>query len=246
MAKQQTDEIPIEQALEIIAQHLAGLSTSIDGLAERQHDLLCRDYSAELAHIRNATQAMGEATKALATRPALVLTPETIARQIEVAATEGREADQAAWASARKDLQSATTSLARMMASQRTTRQQNSWLAAATGFALVLGSIGGCTIPPAIDWMVPQAWHWPEKRAISALRRDGWQAAERLMSVSDPYQWRDVHAAVQLWQENAEAIEICARRAEKRKLRSVGCTLEIRAAEKSPSLHRSTSYPAKE
>jgi len=228
MAEQQTDDIPIEQALEMIAQRLAGLGTSLDGLAERQQDLLGRDYSAELAHIRNATQAMGEATKALATRPALVLTPETIARQIEVAATEGREADQAAWASARKDLQSATTSLARMMASQRTTRQQNQWLAAAAGLALVLGSIGGCTIPPAIDWMVPEAWHWPEKRAVSALRRDGWEAGERLMSFSDPAQWQDVQAAVQLWQENAKAIEICSKRAKGRKLRSVGCAVEVR------------------
>ena len=227
MAEQQTDEIPIEQVLEIIAERLAGLSTSMDGLAERQQDLLGRDYSAELAHIRNATQAMGEGIRTLAARPALALTPEVIARQIEVAATKGRNADQAAWASARQDLKSATASLARVTASQRNTRQQNQWLAAAAGLALVLGSIGGCTIPPAIDWMVPEAWYWPEKRAISALRRDGLQAGERLMSVSDPGQWRDVQAAVQLWQENAEAIEKCAKRARGRKLRSVGCAVEV-------------------
>jgi hypothetical protein len=227
MAEQQTDEIPIEQALEMIAQRLAGLSTSMDALAEQQQDLLGRDYSAELAHIRKATQAMAEGIRTLAARPALALTPQIIARQIEVAASEGREADQAAWANARQDLQSATTSLARMMASQRTTRQQNQWLAAAAGLALVLGSIGGCTIPPAVDWMVPEAWHWPEERATSALRRDGWQAGERLMAVSDPDQWQDVQASVQLWQENAEAIEICAKRARGRKLRTVGCAVEV-------------------
>lgn len=228
MAEQQTDDIPIEQALEMIAQRLVGLSTSIDGLAERQQDLLGRDYSAELAHIRKATQAMAEGIKVLAARPALALTPEVIARQIEAAATEGREADQAAWANARQDLQGATASLASVTASQRNARQQNQWLAAAAGVALVLGSIGGCTIPPAVDWMVPEAWYWPEKRATSALRRDGWEAAERLMSVSDPGQWRDVQAAVQLWQENAEAIDICAKRAKGRKLRSVGCAVEVR------------------
>jgi hypothetical protein len=227
MAEQQTDDIPIEQALEMIAQRLAGLGTSLDGLAERQQDLLGRDYSAELAHIRKATQAMAEGIRTLAARPVLALTPEVIARQIEVAATEGRKADQAAWASARKDLQSATARLASVTTSQRNARQQNRSLAAAAGLALVLGSIGGCTIPPAIDWMVPQAWHWPEKRAISALRRDGWQAGERLMSVSDAGQWRDVQAAVQLWQENAEVIEICAKRASRRKLRSVGCAIEV-------------------
>jgi hypothetical protein len=227
MAEQQTDDIPIEQALELIAQRLAGLGTSIAALAERQQDLLGRDYSAELAHIRKATQAMAEGIRTLAARPALALTPEIIARQIEVAATEGRSADQAAWASARKDMESATTSLACVTTSQRTARQQNQWLAAAAGLALVLGSIGGCTIPPAVDWMVPEAWHWPEERATSALRRDGWAAAERLMSVSDPDQWQDVQAAVQLWEENAAAIGICAKRARGRKLRSVGCAVEV-------------------
>lgn len=228
MAEQQTDDIPIEQALELIAQRLARLGTSITELSERQQDLLGGDYSAELGHIRNATRAMGEGIRTLAARPALTLTPEVIARQIEVAATEGRSADQAAWASARKDMESATARLAAVTASQRTARQQNRWLAVAAGLALVLGSIGGCTIPPAVDWMVPEAWHWPEERATSALRRDGWAAAERLMSVSDPEEWRDVQAAVQLWQENAEAIGICAKRAGGRKLRSVGCAVEVR------------------
>lgn len=227
MSDHDPEDIPIEQALEMIAERLAGISTSMDALTERQQDLLGRDYSAELAHIHQATQAMAEGIKVLAARPALALTPELIAMQIEAAATEGRDADQAAWASARQDLQGATASLASVTASQRTARQQNQWLAAAAGLALVLGSIGGCTIPPAIDWMVPEAWYWPEKRAISALRRDGWEAGERLMSVSDPDQWRDVQAAVQLWKENATAIEMCAKRAKKRKLKSVGCTLEI-------------------
>ncbi|WP_446655377.1 DUF6118 family protein [Blastomonas sp.] len=227
MSDHDPEDIPIEQALEMIVQRLAGISTSMDGLAERQLDLLGRDYSAELAHIRKATRAMAEAIETLAARPALALTPELIARQIEVAASEDRNAEQAAWASARKNMESAITSLASVTASQRTARQQNQWLAAVAGLALVLGSIGGCTIPPAVDWVVPEAWHWPEKRAISALRRDGWQAAERLMSVSDPGQLRDVQAAVQLWQENADAIEICAKQARGRKLRSVGCAVEV-------------------
>lgn len=227
MSDHHTEDIPIEQALEIMAQRLAGISTSMDALAERQQDLLGRDYSAELGHIHKATQAMAEGIKVLAAQPALALTPELIGRQIEVAATEGRNADQAAWASARQDLQRATANLASVTASQRNARQQNRWLASAAGFALVFGSIGGCTIPPAVDWMVPEAWHWPEERATSALRRDGWDAGERLMSVSDPGQWRDVQAAVQLWQENAEAIEACAKRAKGRKLRSVGCAVEV-------------------
>ncbi|MGQ3177560.1 MAG: DUF6118 family protein [Blastomonas fulva] len=229
MADTESEDIPLEQALEAIARRLAGLTASVDGFAERQQDLLGRDYSAELAQIHETSQAMGDAITALSKRPALALTPKMIAEQIEIAGRDCRQEDHAALVTAQQDMQKAAGNLATMTASARTARQQNQWLAGAAGLALVLGSIGGCTIPPASDWMVPEAWYWPERRAISALHRDGWEAAERLMSVADPDQWRNVQTAVELWQVNGDAIEKCAARASERKLKSVGCSVEVRA-----------------
>jgi len=211
----------------MIAQRLGMLAASVDGVAEGQQDLLSRDYSTELAKIHDITQRIRESIITLSNKPALLLTPNDISNQITAAGRDSRKEDHAALVTARQDMQKMASNLATMTASSCTARQQNQWLAGAAGLALVLGSIGGCTIPPAIDWMVPEAWHWPEKRAVSALRRDGWEAGERLMAVSDPDLWHDVQAAAQLWQENAEAIEICAKRATGRKLRSVGCAVEV-------------------
>ncbi|GGB74654.1 DUF6118 family protein [Blastomonas aquatica] len=92
-----------------------------------------------------------------------------------------------------------------------------------------MGTIGGAIMLPAIDWIVPEDWLWPEKRAMSALRRNGWEAGERLLLVTDPERWNAVQAAAKLSEANSDAIRKCSMRAADRKLRSVGCTVEVQA-----------------
>jgi hypothetical protein len=224
-----SDEIPIEQALEAVARRLAGVTAAVDGFAERQQDLLGRDYSEDLALIHQSCEDLRETIDALAQKPALVLTPELIGRQIEAASRQVRKDADAAMAAAQNNLQNAISALAKITGSVRTVRRQNQWLAGAAGLALVLGTMGGATILPAIDWVAPEGWLWPEKRAMAALRRGGWEAGERLLLVADPERWKAVQASTRLSEENSGDIERCARRAADRKLRSVGCTVEVGA-----------------
>ncbi|MFX6258684.1 DUF6118 family protein, partial [Acinetobacter baumannii] len=48
---------------------------------------------------------------------------------------------------------------------------------------------------------------------MSALHRNGWNAGERLMSVTNPGRWSNLQAAVRLSEKNNEAINKCAQRA---------------------------------
>jgi hypothetical protein len=203
------------------------VTAAVDGFAERQQDLLERDYSEDLALIHQSCEGLRKAIDALAQKPALALTPEMIAQQIEAAGQGAyRDANQAL-AAAQGSLQSSIAALSRVTASVRAAQRQNQMLAGATGLALILGWVGGCIIPPAIDWVVPEAWQWPEKRAMSALHRNGWNAGERLMSVTNPGRWSNLQAAVRLSEKNNEAINKCAQRASERGLRSVGCNIEV-------------------
>jgi len=223
------DEIPLELALEAVARRLAGVTAAVDGFAERQQDLLGRDYSEDLALIHESCEGFRQAVDALAQKPAMVLTPEMIGRQIEAGARQVRKDADLALAAVQSHLQNAISALVRITGSVRTVRQQNQWLAGAAGLALVLGTICGAIIWPAIDWVVPQGWLWPEKRAMSALRRDGWEAGERLLWVTDPERWNAIQAAARLSEANSGAIERCARRAADRKLKTVGCSVEVGA-----------------
>lgn len=225
------NEVPLEQALEAVARRLAGVTAAVDGFAERQQDLLGRDYGEDLALIHQSCEGLREAINALAQKPALALTPEMIARQIE-AAGQGthRDANQALLA-AQGSLQSSISALSRVTASVRAAKRQNRMLAGAAGLALALGWVGGCIIPPMIDWIVPEAWQWPEKRAESALRRRGWEAGERLLLVNDPERWKAIQAGARLSDANIGAIRTCSRRATEKKLKSVGCSIEVNASD---------------
>ncbi len=227
-----SDEVPLEQALDAVARRLAGVTAAVDGFAERQQDLLGRDYSEDLVLIHESCEDLRETIDALAQKPALVLTPEMIGRQIEAAGRQVRKDADLALAAVHDNVQNAINALARLASSVRTVRQQNQWLAGAAGLALVMGTMGGAIILPAIDWVVPQDWLWPEKRAMSALRRNGWEAGERLLLVSDPERWKAIQAAATLSEANSGAMERCARRAADRKLRSVGCTVEVQAGDR--------------
>ena len=221
------DEIPLEHALEAVARRLAGVTAAVDGFAERQQDLLGRDYSEDLALIHQSCEDLRERIDALAQKPALVLTPEMIGRQIEASGRQVRKDADLALAAVHDNLQNAISALAKMTGSVRTVRQQNQWLGGAAGVALVLGTMGGAIILPAIDWVVPEGWLWPEQRAMSALRRNGWDAGERLLSVANPDRWNAIQAAVRISDANSVAIANCARRAAERKLKTVGCTVEV-------------------
>jgi hypothetical protein len=225
------DEIPIEQALDAIARRLAGVTAAVDGFAERQQDLLGRDYSEDLALIHQSCEDLRETINALAHKPALMLTPEMIGRQIETATRQVRKDADLALAAAHNNLQNAISALAKMTGSVRTVRQQNQWLAGAAGLALVLGTIGGAIILPAIDWVVPEGWLWPEERAMAALRRGGWEAGERLLLMNDPERWKAIQAAARMSDANSHAIAKCASRAAERRLKSVGCSIEVSATD---------------
>ncbi len=221
------DEIPLEQALEAVARRLAGVTAAVDGFAERQQDLLGRDYSEDLALIQQSCEGLRQTIDALAQKPALVLTPEMIARQIEAAGQGVRRGANQDLVAAQGSLQSSIAALSRVTGSVRAAKRQNQMLAGAAGLALVLGWVGGCTIPPALDLVVPEAWQWPEKRAESALRREGWEAGVRLLLVNDPQRWNAVQAGARLSEANSGAIRKCAKRAAERKLKSVGCSIEV-------------------
>jgi hypothetical protein len=225
------DEVALEQALEAVALRLAGVTAAVDGFAERQQDLLGRDYSEDLALIHQSCEDLRETIDALAQKPALVLTPEMIGLQIEAAGQGAHRDAKQALLAAQGSLQNSIAAVSKVMGSIRTARRQNQMLAGAAGLALILGWVGGSIIPPAIDWIVPETWQWPEKRAMSALRRSGWEAGERLLLVNDPERWKAIQAAARMSDANSHAIAKCASRAAERRLKSVGCSIEVSATD---------------
>lgn len=220
------DDTSPAEAFDAMSRRLAGLIASVDGFAARQQELLGRDYSEDLARIDERCTELRQALATMSNRPAMALTPQIVGEQIERAARATRETDQLAWHAAQRALYATIGEMTQRIDSARTADRQNWWLIGLGCAALVVGFLFGGTIPSIIDHAAPDQWHWPEARAAAVLRRDGWDAGERMMQVADPDRWNTLVAEHALWQGNADALADC-RKSAIRKGKPVTCRIQI-------------------
>ncbi|MGH6744336.1 DUF6118 family protein [Novosphingobium sp.] len=221
MPQNQTpEELDPAAAFEAMGQRLAGLTAAIDGLAVKFQEVHGRDYSPELAKIDARFETVRGFVDQLMQKPAMALTPQRIAEQIEAAGRNGRQADHAAWRQAQNELQATANSIGRVVGSALEEERQLKWLLIAASVALVAGLVLGNLVPPIIDRRVPESWHWPEQRAADVLGRDKWNAGERLMEVSDPKRWLRVEAALKAADQHAESTSVDIKKPEVRRKRS--------------------------
>jgi len=217
------------QAFNDMSRKLAGLTAAVDGFAARQQELHARDYGPDLEKIRESYDNVCGAINILAKRPAMTLTPQDIARQIEAAGTQGRANDHRAWSGASHALGGTVQELKGMVASAHSAETQQLWIAGAAALALLVGFASGTAVPTVIAQLAPESWHWPEQRAAALLRRTPWDAGVRLMQVADPQQARALADAARLARDNADVLTGCRERSEQLSA-PVKCSIEIHQA----------------
>jgi len=219
-----------EVAFEAMSRKLAGLTAAVEGLAARQQELHARDYGPDLAKIHKRQDKFTAAVLTLNERPAMALTPQLIAAQIETAGATGRAADHQAWSKANGSLGQAVQALDGMVASALAAQAQRLWIAGAAAAALVIGFAFGSVVPTRIAQAMPESWYKPEARAARELRRSEWDAGVRLLKVADPARWRAMSEAAQVTSGNADKLTECRSRAG-RSGKAVRCTIKVSAIE---------------
>nr|WP_315382417.1 DUF6118 family protein [uncultured Sphingomonas sp.] len=214
------------QAFNDMSRKLAGLAAAVDGFAARQQELHARDYRPDLEKIRDGYDKVCGAINILAKRPAMTLTPQDVAKQIEAAGAQGRADDHRAWTGASHALAGTVQELKGMVASAHSAETQQLWIAGAAALALVVGFASGTVVPSLVAQLAPESWHWPEERAAALLRRTPWDAGVRLIQVANPPQARALADAAQLSKANADVLAACRDRA-KRLNAAVTCSLRV-------------------
>lgn len=220
------DDIALDEALSRLARRVSTLSAAFDKFSDRQEQLVGRDYSDDLSKIDKSWEKAREAFSRLADRPALALTPGSMAQEMKAAGQKLHEDEQRALRDARSHLDDAVRSIKTVVGSARTEEKQNFWLAVTSVVAAILAFVAGCTVPPAIDRAVPDHWHWPEKRAAAQLGRGMWDAGVHLMQVADPDRWNALARASRIYRDNEKSLAKCEQQA-RRKKTAVSCTVEI-------------------
>ncbi|MBO9712160.1 DUF6118 family protein [Sphingomonas sp.] len=217
-----------EVAFEAMSRRLAGLTAAVEGFAARQQELHARDYGPDLVKIQEQWAEIVRAFKALKEKPAIALTPETLAPQIVEAGARVRAADHQAWGNANRELGGAIQSLNGVVASAMKAETQKHWIIGTATAAVIVGFALGTVVPTRIAQSAPESWHWPERRAADVLLRGEWDAGIRLLQVADPARLRALDDAALLVRDNAEALADCRARAAKSEA-AVKCHIEVSA-----------------
>lgn len=220
------DDVALDVAFGRLSGRISTLTRAVDRFADRQDELVGRDYSEDLAKIDRRFEETSEELANLARQPVLQLTPDRLAEQIRTAGARVRADDHAKWQSAQNQLEEVARSLAWRLGAARTRDEQNRWVAVGAGIAAVLAFVAGCTIPPVIDRTVPESWQWPERRAANLLSRDMWGAGVRLMQAADPERWNSLARASRIHAQNEKDLEACQKQANRRK-KPMACSVEI-------------------
>lgn len=190
---------PAAVAFEALRREVALLKVALGGLAAERASV--PDYSETLGEIAQDVKVALARMGKLATSPALALSPAQMAREIMEAGAAARRQDHTALQQAQDGLQRAASDLRGWIDSARLASLQNWRLLHSALAGLIGGAVLAVSLPAFVVKAAPEQWAWPEQRAARVLDRDMWSAGERLLSVADAAQWREVQAARRIVQQ---------------------------------------------
>lgn len=147
------------------------------------------DNTATLGEIVQRLDKLVDATRALARRPAMTLTPDAMAEQVAAAGMKARAEDHAAIAQAKDRIEKAARLIENQTGKIATIREQRRRLAWTGSGGLLAGALLWSFLPGTIARGAPTSWHWPERMAAHVLRLDRWAAGERLLVTADAVRW---------------------------------------------------------
>jgi hypothetical protein len=205
---------------------LALLVSAQEGFATRLQEIHGRDYSEDLARIVSKQHQLAQTIGAIKDSPAMRRTVEDTAAAIEKAGVTVRQRDHEALHNARQGYVHAMQDIREIVASARTAKKQEQWVAGASAGSIVLGIILCAVVPISVAHSVPEGWHWPEQRAARELHTGEWDAGVRLLEVGNPDLWNQVRQANKLMVKNVDAIDACEKKAAKTK-KAVQCDIEV-------------------
>ena len=197
------------KAFDKLRRELTTMRLAVEKLADEPARIVIPDYTATLEKMAEQMQANAEQLGVLADKPGLRLTPNSLGDAIVKAGALARADDHEELTIAIKTFNHSAQEMAGVARGARKAEEQEKWLWRAAAAGAVMGAILCAMLPVIAVSIAPESWHWPEKRASSALGRDMWRAGERLQAVSDPKRWEARSAIEVATVDSKESIAAC-------------------------------------
>jgi hypothetical protein len=147
------------------------------------------DYAPSLEAISKRLADFCVWAQRVSERPALKLTPQSLASQITAAAASSRADDQRLLKNATTAMEATTGHIDAMIARSRSVTEQDRELRLnRIGFA-VAGMVTFAVLPGAVARSLPVSWAVPERIAARMLGTDMWRAGQSMMAKANPDRW---------------------------------------------------------
>lgn len=135
------NEDPASRAFAKLRREVAMMRLAVEKLADEPAKIEIPDYTATLAEIRGGMQALANHYRNLKDTPALSVTPDQLAAQINVACQDARKAERQSLQNAESSFVAITRELTGFVETARTADRQNKWMRGFGGLCFVCGGV---------------------------------------------------------------------------------------------------------
>ena len=206
---------------------VALIRRAVENLATEKANVDIPDYSATLGEMAQHIDAATKALRTIAAKPAMEMTPESMAQRINQAARQERQADRELIGASQNRYDSAVRDLRGIVASAKVAADQRERLIWVAGGGILVGCLLWAIVPGPIARALPESWYLPEKIATRVLGKASiWDAGMRLLQAGSPEAWQAISDAVEMRRRNREEISRCERSAAKSQ-KAVTCSLKV-------------------
>lgn len=218
---------PAAEAFSRLEGEIALMRRAAEQMAAEKANITIPDYSATLGEMSQRLNSAAQTLQTIVGKPAMDLTPESMAQRIDHAARQARQTDQKELRSAQDRCDSASRDLRGLIATAQTAHEQRRHLVWAAGGGLLTGCLLWSIMPGVILRALPASWHMPESMATHIIGEPSlWEAGIRLMQAESPQAWQAIADAAKMRRDNRETIASCEKAALDAK-RHVRCTIKV-------------------
>lgn len=220
---------PATAAFSRLEGEIALMRRAVENLATEKANIDIPDYNPTLSEMAQHLDTATKTLAVIAAKPAMEMTPETMAQRMDQAARQARQSDREQIGAAENRYDHAVRELGRMVASAKSAHEQREWLMWTGGGGVLAGCLLWAIIPGPIARALPESWNMPERISTRMLGEPSvWEAGVRLLRVGSPEAWRAISDAAAMRGQNKKAIAACESAAAEKK-RAVKCSVTVAA-----------------
>ena len=218
---------PATRAFDALREELINVRQSVESLNTSVQQIRPNDYRKTLGQILRTQESVETELEAIKSHPAIRLTPDGFAQQLEKAKNELLKVDQQNLRALLDVLKHNCKMMKDYVESANEAAWQRIYICGAAVLFFCIGTVFSVYIVSFIANLVPRSWQAPERIASNILGLSIRNAGIRLIQTNNPSEWETINYGKDFMHKYYDAIEKCKKEsAETRK--ETKCMITIR------------------